>query len=136
MIFVTQRPPAGPFTQSTIVLLAGFEQRLHAHVGTVVQTAVAEALSRQILVTPTTASGIVKSTDAVTLTDSQVQAYEGLRARLEDSVKNRAMTWSQLVSAPEMAQLPPPWRAKILGQAAEMLTRGELLPAQFIDTQR
>lgn len=123
-------------TPSTLVLPAGFEQRLYAHLGSVLQAAVTEVLSRQIPITSTPTTGIIKSTDAVSLTDSQIQAYEGLRARLEDSVKNRSMTWSQLVSSPEMTQLPLPWRAKILNQAAEMLTRGELVPAQFIDTQR
>lgn len=123
-------------TQSTFVLPVGFEQRLHAHVDSVLQAAVANALERQTPAVSVTPAATGKSVANISLTDNQVQAFEGLRARLQDAVKNHNMTLGQLASAPEMTQLPPAWRIKILNQAAEMLTRGELVPAQFIDTQR
>lgn len=117
-------------TSPAVSLPAGFEQRLYAHLDSVVQAAVADALARQ----PSKAVAAVtpgKGADNATLTDNQRQAFEALRTRLT----GHSVTWSQLVSAPEMAQLPQPWREKILSQAAEMLTRGELVPAQFIDAR-
>jgi hypothetical protein len=115
-------------TSPAASLPAGFEQRLYAHLDSIVQAAVADALARQPSKAVAATPG--KGADSSTLTDNQRQAFEALRARLT----SRSITWSQLVSAPELAQLPQPWREKILGQAAEMLTRGELVPAQFIDT--
>ena len=118
----------GQATSPTVSLPGGFEQRLYAHLNSVVQAAVADAIARQPSKTvAVTAAG--KGTDNATLTDNQRQAYETLRTRLT----SHSMTWSQLTSAPEMAQLPSSSREKIINQAAEMLNRGELVPAQFIN---
>lgn len=109
-------------------LPAGFEQRLYTHLNSVVQAAVADAIARQPSKT-VAATAASKGADNATLTDNQIQTYETLRTRLT----SHSLTWSQLTSAPEMAQLPSSWREKIINQAVEMLNRGELAPAQFID---
>ncbi len=120
----------GQATSPAVGLPAGFEQRLYVHLNSVVQAAVADAIARQPSKTvAVTAAG--KGTDNATLTDNQRQAYETLQARL----MTHSLTWSQLTSAPEMAQLPSSWREKIINKAAEMLNRGELVPAQFIDAR-
>lgn len=116
------------------ILPPEFEKRLYAHVASVVKTAITEALANQTPTISTAPAAVGKGT--VNLTDSQTQVFEGLRARLQDTVKNHNLTWQQLVSAPEMAQLPPAWRVKILNQAGEMLNRGELVPAQFLGAQQ
>lgn len=113
-------------------LAEGFEQRLLAQLNSVVQNAVQEALSKHN--TPATSNHITAPLKAASapLTEAQQQAFENIRVRLEDSVKSQTITWQQLVTSPELAQLPLASRKKILGLATDMLNRGELSPDQFI----
>lgn len=108
-------------------LSSDLEQRLYVRLGSVVHAAVAEALARHLQKASAPAAG--KGADAASLTESQRQAFEQLRSRLAA----HAISWNQLAAESEQLQLPPTWRDKLFGQAAEMLTRGELTPEQFLD---
>lgn len=120
----------GQATSPTASLPAGFEQRLYANLNSVVQAAVADAIARQSSKT-VVASVANKGSDNATLTEHQRQVFETLHARLT----SHSLTWNQLTSAPEMAQLPSSSREKIINQAVEMLNRGELVPDQFLDAR-
>lgn len=104
-----------------------FQDRLIKEIVTTVQITVAHELEQGAAV-----SGKSASLNTAALPQQQ-KSYEDLRTELQNPVYNRTLTWNQLAANPRVQSLPKELRDKLLGEVADMLTRGELNPDYFLN---
>ncbi len=117
-----------PVTDSAI------QDRLAKQITAAVQTTVARELDQGATAAPGTAAS--QNASAVPAAPQQQKTYESLREDLHNPVYNQTLTWNQLVTDPQVQSLPKELRDKLLGEVAEMLTRGELNPDYFLLSAR
>lgn len=108
-----------------------FLNRIHAQI----DTAVARAMQGHV--TPSASSATPLGRTSINdVSAEQQKTYERLRAQLRDPNVNRGLTWEKLMALEGIESLPKPLRDQLLGEAAEMLSRGELPRDTFLSGAR